>query len=119
VPVTCVLWLVAAASGVVGGWATAVLTERTSCRGVVCRIALLGNRPGLVAGLAAACVVVLLVLAVITRGLTRAGGPELALMVVAAGSGVVSVLGVLAVVALTLLVALLGAVALVLLLDRD
>lgn len=119
VPVTCALWLVAAASGAVGGWATAVLTEQASCRGVVCRIGLLGDRPRLLAGLAAACVVVLLVLAAITRGLTRAGGPELALMVAAAGAGVVSVLGVVAVVVLTALVALTGAVALVLLLDRD
>ena len=119
VPVTCVLWLVVAASGAVGSWVTALLTHRASCSGVVCRIAVLGDRPRLVLVLAAACVVVLLVLAAITRGLTRAGGPELALMVVAAGAGVVSVLGVVAVVVLTVLVALLGAVALVLLLDRD
>jgi hypothetical protein len=118
VPVTAALWLVAAASGAVGGWATAVLTRRTSC-GVVCRFELLGGRPGLVVGLAGACVVVLLVLAAITRGLTRAGGPELALMIVAAGSGVVAVLGVVAVVGLTMLVALMGAVALVLVFERD
>ena len=35
VPVTCALWLIAAASGAVGGWATAVLTHRVSCSGVV------------------------------------------------------------------------------------
>jgi hypothetical protein len=119
VPVTCAFWLVAAASGAVGGWATAVLTHKASCRGVVCRVGLLGDRPLLVAVLAAACVVVLLVLAAITRGLTRAGGPELAAMVVAAGAGVVSVLGVVAVVVLTVLVVLMSTVALVLLLDRD
>jgi hypothetical protein len=119
VPVTCALWLIAAVSGAVGGWATAVVTYRVSCSGVVCRVSLLGDRPRLVLVLAAACVVTLLVLAAITRGLTRAGGPELALMVVAAGAGAVSVLGVVAVVVLTVLVALLSAVALVLLLDRD
>jgi hypothetical protein len=119
VPVTCVLWIVAAASGVIGGWATSVLTDEVSCRGVVCRIGLLGDRPRLVVGLAATCVVVLLLLAAVTRGLTRAGGPELALMVIAAGAGIVSLLGVVAIVVLTVVVALMGAVALLLLLDRD
>jgi hypothetical protein len=116
--VTAALWLVAAAGGAVGGWATAVLTRRTSC-GVVCRFALLGGRPGLVVGLAATCVGILLVLAAITRGLTRSGGPELALMVVAAGAGTVAVVGVVAVVVLTLLVALMAAAALVLVFERD
>lgn len=119
VSVSCAFWLVTAASGVVGGWATAVLTRQAACSGTVCRIALLGDRPLLVAVLAANCVVVLLVLAAITRGLTRAGVPELALMVVAAGAGIVSMLGVVAVVALAVLIAVMGAAALVLVFDRD
>ena len=119
VPLTCAFWLTAAGAGAVGGWATAVLMHRAPCNGVVCTIATLGDRPRLLAVLAAICIVALLVLAPLTRGLTEAGGPELALMVVAAASGVVSMLGVVAVVALTVLLTLAGAVALVLLLDRD
>ena len=119
VPLTCAFWLSAAGAGAVGGWATAVLTQRAACSGLVCTIVTLGDRPRLLVVLAAICVVALLGLAPLTRGLTEAGGPELALMVTAAASGVVSVLGVVAVVALTVLLALAGAVALVLLLDRD
>jgi hypothetical protein len=85
----------------------------------VCTIVTLGGRPRLLVVLAAICVVALLVLALVTRGLTEAGGPELALMVAAAASGVASMLGVVAVVALTVLLVLAGVVALVLLLDRD
>ena len=120
VPLTCAFWLSAAEAGAVGGWAAAaVLTHRAACSGLVCTIVTLGDRPRLIVVLAAICVVSLLVLAPLTRGLTEAGGPELALMVAAAASGVVSVVGVVAVVALTVLLALAGAVALVLLLDRD
>jgi len=116
---SCAFWLITAASGVVGGWATAVLTHRASCSGPLCRIGLLGDRPRLVVGLAAVCVVVMLVLAAITRGLTRAGVRELALMVVAAAAGIVSMLGVVAVVALAVLIAVTGPAVLVLLFDRD
>ena len=119
VPVTCAFWLTAAGAGAVGGWATAVLMHQAPCNGVVCTIATLGDRPRLLAVLAAICVVALLVLAPLTRGLTEAGGPELALMVVAAASGAGSLLGVAAVVVLTVTVALMAVVALVLLLDRD
>ncbi len=119
VPVTCTFWLAALLSGVVGGWLIAVLTGNAPCSGPVCTIATVGNHSRLLLGLAAFCVVTLLGLAFVTRGLTRAGGPELALMIAAGVSGAGSLLGVVALVVLTLAVALAGAVVLVLLLDRD
>ena len=116
---TCAFWLAALLSGAVGGWLVAVLTGNAPCSGPVCTIATVGDHPRLLLGLAAFGAVTLLGLAFVTRGLTRAGGPELALMIVAAVSGAGSLIGVVALVVLTLAVALAGAVALVLLLDRD
>jgi hypothetical protein len=119
VPVTCTFWLTALLSGAVGGWIIAVLTGNAPCSGPVCTIATVGNHSHLLLGLAAFCVVTLLGLAFFTRGLSRAGGPELALMIAAGVSGAGSLLGIVALVVLTLAVALAGAVGLVLLLDRD
>ena len=116
---TCALWVTVAGAGGVGSLARHGAHWHGACSGVVCTIATLGDRPRLLLVLAAFCVTALLGLAPFTRGLTRAGGLQLALMVVAAVSGVVSLLGVAAVVVLTVLVASGGAVALVLLLDRD
>jgi hypothetical protein len=118
-PVTCAFWLVAFLSGGVGAWLIAVLTDNAPCSGLVCTIATVGNHPRLLLVLSTFCVTTLLGLSMVTHGLTRAGGPELALMVVAAAAGAGSLLGVVAVVVLTLTVVLMGAVALVLLLDRD
>ena len=116
---TCTFWLTALLSGGVGAWLVAVLTGNAPCSGLVCSIATVGNHPRLLLGLAAFCAVTLLGLAFVTRGLTRAGGPELALMIVAAVAGTGSLLGVVALVVVTLAVGLAGAVALILLLDRD
>jgi hypothetical protein len=116
---TCAFWLTALLAGGVGGWLVAVLTDNAPCSGLVCTIATVGNHPRLLLGMAAFCVVTLLGLAVVTRGLTRAGGPELALMIVAAVSGAGSLIGVVALVVLTLVIVVAGAVALVLILDRD
>lgn len=117
--VTCAFWVTAVGAACVGTWLIAVLTGRTSCSGVVCTIATLGDHPRLVVVLAAFCVAALLGLAPFTRGLTRAGGLQLALMTVAAVAGAGSLLGVAAVVVLTVTVTFMAVVALVLLLDRD
>lgn len=117
--VTCAFWITAMAAAGVGTWLAAVLTGQASCSGVVCTIATLGDHPRLLVILAAFCVVALVGLAPFTRGLTRAGGLQLALMTVAAVAGAGSLLGVAAVVVLTVTVALMAVVALVLLLDRD
>jgi hypothetical protein len=119
IAVTCTFWLVVLLSGGVGAWLIAVLTDNAPCSGLVCTIATVGNHPRLLLVLATFCVTTLLGLALVTHGLTHAGGPELALMVVAAAAGAGSLLGVVAVVVLALTVVLMGAVALVLLLDRD
>lgn len=95
--VTVALWLVLVGAGTVGAWSIAGAAPDG---GLVYRIAMLGH-PGLVLTLAAVCVTVLLALAPFTRGLTRAGGPELVAMVVGGGAGVGALVGVAALALLT------------------
>ena len=104
VPVTVLLWAELVLSGAVGGWLVAVRAGAAPCRGPVCTLATLG-RPTLLLTLAAVCVGSLLVLVPFTRGLTRAGGYEIAAMIAGGTAGIVSLLGVIALAVLTVAVA--------------
>lgn len=104
VPVTCALWAVLVGAGAVGGWLVAVRAGAAPCSGPVCTLATLGH-PALLLILAAVCVGTLLGLVPFTRGLTRAGGCEIAAMIVGATAGVVSLLGVVAIAVLTVAIA--------------
>jgi hypothetical protein len=117
IAVTCALWIVLIASGALSAWLIAVLTGRAPCGGLVCSIATLGN-PGLLLILAGSGAATLLGAATVTRGLTRAGAPELAAIVVAAIAGTVSLLGVVAVLVLTAMVIALAVSVLALIADR-
>lgn len=92
---TVAFWTVLVGAAGVGGWLVAVRAGAAPCSGPACTVATLG-RPGLLLVLAAVCVGTLLVLAPFTRGLTSAGGPELAAMTAAGLAGVGSLLGVVA-----------------------
>lgn len=102
VAVVVALWVVLGGAAGVGGWLVAVRTGHASGGGIAYRIATLGH-PGLLLVLTGICVVTLLGLVPLTRGLTRAGGPELAAVTVAGLAGAAALLGV---VALALLAAL-------------
>ena len=106
--VTGVLWTMLVGAAAVGVW----LVADTPSTGLLHRIATLGH-PRLVLVLAAVCVATLLGLAPFTRGLTRAGGPELVAMVVAGVAGVGSLLGVVALAVLAALAAFLIVAAIV------
>ena len=80
---------VALADLIVGGWAATVLALGWSCSGFLCGLSTLGGRPALLLGLTAGCVLATVLLAVVTGGLVRAGGGQLAALTVTAGVGVV------------------------------
>ncbi|WP_028922034.1 hypothetical protein [Pseudonocardia acaciae] len=102
-PVTFALWMVVIASGGFSGWLVAVLSGAAPCEGFPCAVATLGGHPGLLLALAGSGAVLLMGVATVTRGLTRAGAPQLAVIVVATVAGIASLLGV---AALLLVVAL-------------
>jgi hypothetical protein len=116
-PVTCALWVVLVATGALSGWLSTLLAGRAACQGLVCSIATLGN-PGLLLVLAGSCAATLLATATVTRGLTRAGAPELAAIIVAAVAGIASLLGVVAVLALAAMALGLAVSVLVVVADR-
>jgi hypothetical protein len=106
--VTGALWTALVGAVAVGGWLVAVAPST----GLVYRIVTLGH-PRLLLVLAAVCAATLLVLAPFTRGLTRAGGPELVVMVVGAIAGAGSLIGVVALALLTMMAAFLTVAAVV------
>ncbi len=111
------LWIVLVGAGCVGGWLAAVRTGHASGGGAVYTLATLGH-PGLLLILAGICVVTLLGLAPCTRGLTRAGWPELTAMTVAGAAGAISLLGVVAVAVLVVTAAFLAVAMLVAVVER-
>ena len=124
VAVTCALWALLVGAGAVGGWLVAVRTGAAPCSGPVCSLATLG-RPTLLLTLAAVCVGTLLVLVPFTRGLTKAGAPEIAAMVekehpqiAAVLAGIGSLLGVVAVAVLTVAIAFVGVAGLLAVVER-
>jgi hypothetical protein len=89
---TIALWYLGSVNIVVGAWLTAVRLQGPTCDGRLCSIATLGH-PGLVLALAGTCAGGLVLLATLTRGLTRAGTAALVAMLLAALTGVVAVCG--------------------------
>jgi hypothetical protein len=117
VAVTVVLWLVGAANLAFGGWLTAVELGGAPCGGLPCTVAT-WDRPGLLLALAAACVAVVLAVAVGSHGLTELRPVPLAAALAAAVCGLVAVAGVLALLVAVLAGAALAALLLFVLVDR-
>lgn len=99
--VVCALWIIFGGAVGVGAWLTSMRAWDGPAGGIVFRIATLGH-PGLLLILAIICALTLLGLAPFTGGLTRVGGPELAVMTLAGTAGAASLLGVVAVALLTI-----------------
>jgi hypothetical protein len=112
------LWIILVGTAAVAGWLVAVRAWYAPHSGLVYTVATLGH-PRLVLILAVIATVVLLGLAPFTRGLTRAGSPELAVMIVAGVAGVVAVLGAVALAVLTVAVAFLAVAAIVAAVERS
>jgi hypothetical protein len=93
------LWVLFCLDLVLGGWLLAVRAGAASSSGVVGRFVTLGDHPLLTLVLVAICVGALVVAAPMTRGLARANGPQLGLIVLGALSGAVAISGALAVLA--------------------
>lgn len=77
--------------------AVAVLNDQVGCTGWACELATFGGRTWLLLGLSGGCVVGLVVSAVVTGGLTRAGAVPLGVMGVSGAAGLIAPLGVVAV----------------------
>lgn len=106
--VTAALWIIFGLNLMFGCWLVAVRSGAATCSGTLCAVATLGNHALLTLVLTGLCVGALLALTPTTRFLTRAGGPEIAMTVLAALCGAAALMGV---VALLLLAALCLAVA--------
>jgi hypothetical protein len=106
--VTSALWTILALNIAFGSWLLAVRAGAAPCSGIACTAATLGDHPGLALVLTGVCAGALVAAAPMTRGLSRANGPQLALIVLGALTGVLALAGlvaVLAVAALCLVVA--------------
>jgi hypothetical protein len=112
--VTGALWTILLGAAVLAGW----LIAATPSTGLFYRIATLGH-PRLLLVLAVASAATLLLLAPFTHGLSRAGGPELGVMVVAGVAGSGALLGVVALGLLTALAAFLTLAAVIAVFEHD
>jgi hypothetical protein len=97
------LWAILALNIAFGSWLLAVRAGAAPCSGIVCTAATLGDHPGLALVLTGVCASALAAVAPITRGLSRANGPQLALIVVGALTGVLALAGLIAVLAVAAL----------------
>lgn len=90
------LWTILVLNLAFGGWLLAVRAGSAPCSGVLCWAATLGDHPVLTLVLSLVSAGALAVSVPTTRGLTRAAGPQLALIVVGALSGVIALAGLVA-----------------------
>ena len=90
---TAFLWTLSVLNLLYVGWLFAVGGGITPCAGLPCSVATLGGHPQLTLILAGACALTLAVAMPVTRGLTCANGPQLALVVGGAVCGFVAVSG--------------------------
>jgi hypothetical protein len=97
---TFLLWSLLMVNIGLGVWLLAVETGTAPCSGWPCEIASLGGHQRLLMVLSGSCVATLLVSAVLTRGLSRAGAVPVAVMIVGALAGAIALLGVVALLAL-------------------
>lgn len=94
--VTCVLWALLALNIVLGGWLLAVRFGAALCSGLACTFLTLDDHLPLTLVLSGVCTAGLVGSLWMTRGFSRAAGPQLAVLVVAALSGVVALSGAVA-----------------------
>lgn len=92
--VTTGLWMLFLLDLVFGAWLLAVRVGAASCSGPLCTVATLGDHPLLTLVLAEVCAAALVVSLPITKGLSRAGGPQLAVIALGALSGTAALAGV-------------------------
>jgi hypothetical protein len=93
--VTAALWAEAALVMVFSGFLLAVRSGVTPCSGIACTVATLGDQPVVALVLALTCVAAMAVAMPMTWGLSRADGPRLAVIVIAALCGLIALAGVL------------------------
>ncbi len=96
VGVTAALWVLFVLNLALTGWLLVVGVGAAACSGFVCTVATLGGHALLTIILTGACAGALAVTAALTRGLTEASGPQLAVVVAAGLCGVVALAGVVA-----------------------
>lgn len=92
--VTAALWVLLVLNLAFSGWLVAVRGGAAVCAGILCTVATLGGHTVLTLVLTALCVGALLALVPSTRWLTCAGGPQIAVIVLASLSGVAALAGV-------------------------
>jgi hypothetical protein len=97
VAVTAALWVLLALDLALEGWLLAVLGGVLPCTGLVCTVATLSDHRLLTLALAGSCAGALVVVMPLTRGFSRAGGPQLAVVVFAGVCGVIALAGIVAV----------------------
>jgi hypothetical protein len=116
---TGVLWILLGINLPVAGWLIAVRTGAAPCSGTPCAIATLGGHAGWLLILSVFCVVALAGSALVTRGLSRANAPQLALITVGAVGGVVAALGVFALLITVAVSMVIVGIVLLLIVDRS
>jgi hypothetical protein len=114
--VTAALWLWLLIIVGVIAWLISVARAPTSCTSGLCRLATLGGHPTVTLILAGTSVGLLIAMALVTRGLTRAGSVELTIILVAAVTGFVACMGAVLMALIIALAILLAATAIFLVL---
>lgn len=100
------LWTILVLNLAFGGWLLAVRAGVTPCSGIFCTAVTLGGHPVLTLVLTEVSAGALALSVPMTRGLSQAGGPQLAVIVIGALAGIVALSGAV----LVLLVALFAVV---------
>lgn len=91
--VTAALWSLMAVNTGLIGWLLAAHLGAAPCRGFVCTVVTLGDRPLLVLVLSTCCVAGLTVAAPVTGGLTTTTAPQLTVIVAAMACGMAALAG--------------------------
>jgi|SRR4051794_24049988 hypothetical protein len=94
--VTVSLWILCGLNLAFGGWLAAVQFGAAACSGTLCAVATLGDHPQFVLILTGLCVLANLTLIPSTRWLSRASGPQIAVVVISLLCGVTALAGVVA-----------------------
>lgn len=93
---TVLLWLILLGDASLLTWLVAVRSGSAPCAGFPCAVATFGDNPVVLLPVTAACVLAMVGVAPVSRGLSRANAPQLALLVVAGTIGAGVLLGVVA-----------------------
>jgi hypothetical protein len=95
--VVVALWILFGINFALAGWLLAVRSGVAPCNGPLCGVATLGDHPVLTLTLSELSAAALVVAMPMTRGLTLAGGPQLALIAAGAALGATAAAGVVAI----------------------